>query len=64
MSIFPKTRFLKEKGVGLRLYIYYVISKTGCNWFCCALTGFALKMELFWKSDKERRTLCFSMILL
>jgi len=62
MSIFPKLVFLKAKGVGLRLYIDYMISKNGCDWFCWGLTDFALKMEFFGKSNNERRTLHFSMI--
>jgi hypothetical protein len=34
-------------------------SKNGCDYFHWVLTYFALKMEFFWKSDKERRTLWF-----
>jgi hypothetical protein len=54
---FFETRFSQGKGVGIRLYTDYMISKNGCDWFHRVLTYFALKMEFFWKSDKERRTL-------
>ena len=56
---FSETRFSQGKGVGLRLYIEYMISKNSCDWFHWVSTCFALKMELLWKSDKERRTLWF-----
>ena len=57
MLIFPKTRFSPEFEVGLKLYIVYMIFKIGCDWFHQGLTCFALKMRIFMKSDKERRTL-------
>jgi len=56
---FSETRFSQGNGVGLRLYTDYMISKNGCDWFHWVLTCFALKMEFFWKSDKERRTCDF-----
>jgi len=34
-----------------------MISKNGCDWFLWVLTCFDMKMEFFWKSDNERRTL-------
>jgi hypothetical protein len=54
---FSETRFSHGIEVGLRLYNVYMISKNGCDWFHQVLTCFALKMRIFMKSDKERRTL-------
>jgi hypothetical protein len=54
---FPKTRFSHGIEVGLRLYNVYMISKNGCDWFHQVLACLALKMEIFLKSDKGRRTL-------
>jgi len=59
MSIFPKLVFLKEKGVGLRLYTDYMISKNGYDWFQWVLICYSFKMTFFWKNDIERRTLWF-----
>ena len=56
---FFRNLFSQGNGVGLRLYTDYMISKYGCDWFLWILTCFALKMEFFWKSDKERQTLWF-----
>jgi hypothetical protein len=56
---FSETHFSQGKRVGLRLYTDYMISKNGCDWFQWGLTCFALKMEFFWKSNKERQTLWF-----
>jgi hypothetical protein len=58
-SIFSKTRFSLEIEVGLELYNVYMISKNGCDWFHQVLNSSALKMEIFVKSEKERRTLWF-----
>ena len=54
---FFRNLFFRGNGVGLRLYTNYMISKNGCDWFHWASTCFALKMEFFWKSDNEWRTL-------
>jgi len=54
---FFRNLFSQGNGVGLRWYTDYMISKNGCAWFLWVLTCFALKMEFFWKSDNERRTL-------
>jgi len=56
---FSETRFSQGNGVGLRLYTDYMNFKNGCDWFHWVLTCFTLKMEFFWKNDKERRTLWF-----
>jgi len=56
---FFRNLFSQGNGVGLRLYTDYMISKNGCDWFLWVSTCFVLKMEFFWKSDKERRTLWF-----
>ena len=56
---FSETCFSQGNGVGLKLYIDYMISKNGCGWFDWVLTYFALKMEFFWKNDK-RNELCDS----
>jgi hypothetical protein len=58
-QFFRNSFFSRKKGVGLRLYTDYMISKNGYDWFQWVLTCFALKMEFFWKSDKEWRTLWF-----
>jgi hypothetical protein len=42
-SIFPKTRFSPKIEVGFKLYIVYMISKNGCDWFHQVLTCFTLK---------------------
>jgi len=36
-----------------------MISKNGYDWFHRVVTCFVLKMEFFWKNDKERRTCDF-----
>jgi len=51
--------FSQGNGVGLRLYTDYVISKNSYDWCHQVVTCFVLKMEFFWKSDKERRTCDF-----
>ena len=56
---FSETCFSQGNGVGLRLYTDYMISKNGYDWFHWVVTCFALKMEFFWKNDKERWTCDF-----
>jgi hypothetical protein len=59
---FSENSFFSGVWGGIKLYIVYMISKIGCDWFHQALTCFALKMRIFVKSDKERRILSFSWI--
>jgi hypothetical protein len=54
---FSETRFSQGKGVGLRLYTDYMISKNGCDRFQWVLTYFSLKMEFSGKVIK-RDKLC------
>jgi len=56
---FSETCFSQDNEVGLRMYTIYVITKNGFAWFHWEITCFTLKMELFWKSGKVRRTLWF-----
>ena len=50
---FFETCFSQGKGVGIRLYTDFMISKNGCDWFHWVLTCFALKMEFFGKVIKR-----------